>query len=71
MICPKCGSDMSHVIDSRDYRNQRYVRRVRECLNCGFLYVTHERYYEPLRRRNKNVSRETICRKECDINEKA
>ncbi len=41
MHCPKCGSDESKVIESRDAGDA--VRRRRECLSCGSRYTTYER----------------------------
>ena len=41
MLCPYCGHDDSHVIDSRDAGDG--IRRRRECLQCGLRYTTYER----------------------------
>ena len=41
MVCPYCGHDDSHVIDSRDAGDG--IRRRRECLQCGLRYTTYER----------------------------
>jgi transcriptional repressor NrdR len=41
MRCPKCGSDNSKVIESRDAVDA--IRRRRECLKCGSRYSTYER----------------------------
>lgn len=48
MQCPKCRSDGSAVLDSRNTGNT--IRRRRECSGCGFRYSTHERieYVLPL-----------------------
>lgn len=43
MICPKCKSEQSHVVDSRDVENGHAVRRRRECEACGKRYTTYER----------------------------
>ncbi|MBQ9288854.1 MAG: hypothetical protein IJ210_01955 [Clostridia bacterium] len=42
MICPKCGCDSDHVIDSRKWG--KTVKRRRVCESCGFLYNTVEEY---------------------------
>lgn len=64
MICMMCGSDDDYVIETRNYRHQKYIRRIRKCRVCGFKYVTHERFYGPLPQRKagrpKNVSCETM-----------
>jgi transcriptional repressor NrdR len=41
MRCPKCGSDDSKVIESRDAADA--IRRRRECLKCGSRFSTYER----------------------------
>jgi transcriptional repressor NrdR len=43
MRCPYCGSDESHVVDSRDSEAGDAVRRRRECLECDRRYTTYER----------------------------
>jgi transcriptional repressor NrdR len=45
MHCPKCGSEDSKVIESRD--TGEAVRRRRECLNCGARWTTYERIERP------------------------
>jgi len=41
MGCPDCGSSTAApVVDSRCYRS--YVRRRRECTDCGYRYSTRE-----------------------------
>lgn len=43
MICKSCGSSKeSRVIDSREFKE--YVYRRRKCMNCGYVYMTHERF---------------------------
>lgn len=44
--CPKCRISDTVVVDSRDHGD--YIRRRRECLNCGFRQTTFERI-EPKR----------------------
>lgn len=40
MICPKCGSGESKVVDSRPSKTS--IRRKRVCLNCSFKFTTLE-----------------------------
>lgn len=47
MNCEKCGCD-SKVIDSRTTLN-RYLRRRRECLNCGTRFTTYEAYEKDIK----------------------
>ena len=42
MICPKCGCDSDHVINSRKWG--KTVKRRRVCESCGFRYNTVEEY---------------------------
>lgn len=44
MICPKCKSDQTTVIDSRQFK--AYRRRRYECLMCGERFTTKETVYE-------------------------
>ena len=41
-MCPKCGSLMSKVIDTRYSTQVKLIRRRRECLDCGHRFTTHE-----------------------------
>lgn len=41
MICSRCSSDKSSVIDSR--ADGDAIRRRRECQQCGFRFTTYER----------------------------
>lgn len=41
MKCPNCGSNAIKVIDTRDAEN--WIRRRRECCQCGQRWTTHER----------------------------
>ena len=45
MHCPKCGSDDSKVIESRDTGGS--IRRRRECEKCNARYTTYERLERP------------------------
>jgi len=40
--CPSCGHTQDKVIDSRSTKDDRAVRRRRECLNCGARFTTYE-----------------------------
>lgn len=42
MLCPHCGSTEDKVVDSRDSRDGRAVRRRRECLKCQKRFTTYE-----------------------------
>lgn len=45
MICPKCQTTESQVLDSRDGPDS--IRRRRECLECKHRFTTHERIEIP------------------------
>lgn len=45
MQCPRCGSDDSRVLESRDSGSS--IRRRRECADCGCRYTTYERIERP------------------------
>lgn len=40
IVCPKCGSALYHVVDSRQIADT--IRRRRECDECGTRYTTYE-----------------------------
>lgn len=42
MRCPFCGDMEDRVVDSRNSREGRAVRRRRECLNCERRFTTYE-----------------------------
>ena len=42
MRCPFCGSNSDKVVDSRSVKEDRAVRRRRECLDCGRRFTTYE-----------------------------
>lgn len=42
MICPKCHSYQTLVIDSREHKNGYAIRRRRECQRCGHRFTTFE-----------------------------
>lgn len=43
MKCPFCGSNNDRVIDSREIKEGKEVRRRRVCLDCGRRFTTYER----------------------------
>ena len=47
MKCPKCQSDTSKVVESRDASDGDAIRRRRECLGCSHRYTTYERVERP------------------------
>lgn len=44
MRCPKCTSTETKVIDSRDTKESKEIRRRRECEACSFRFTTFEHY---------------------------
>ena len=42
MKCIYCGHGESKVLDSRNSDETNYIRRRRECLNCGRRFTTYE-----------------------------
>ena len=48
MRCPFCGTDEDKVIDSRQSKDGREIRRRRECLSCARRFTTYERIEEAL-----------------------
>lgn len=48
MNCPRCSSDRTRVVDSREGADGRSVRRRRECESCEFRFTTFERIEEML-----------------------
>ncbi|HEU5057529.1 MAG TPA: transcriptional regulator NrdR [Kofleriaceae bacterium] len=48
MKCPFCGTDEDKVIDSRQSKDGREIRRRRECLSCARRFTTYERVEEAL-----------------------
>lgn len=45
MHCPKCGSEESKVVESRDAGSA--IRRRRQCLKCDNRFTTYERIERP------------------------
>lgn len=63
MICPHCHQNGSRVVDSRPSEDGTFIRRRRECSNCGFRFTTFERYEEtPLLVIKKDGTREEFSR---------
>ena len=61
MRCPKCQSESSRVVDSRQADNM--IRRRRECENCGTRFTTFERIEEmPLLVIKRDETREVFNR---------
>ena len=46
MKCPFCGHPEDKVVDSREGKEHRAVRRRRECLDCKRRFTTYERVDE-------------------------
>jgi transcriptional repressor NrdR len=46
--CPFCSSDEDRVIDSRQSKDGREIRRRRECVACARRFTTYERIEEAL-----------------------
>ena len=42
MLCPKCSSTESRVVDSRTPTSGGSIRRRRECMECGHRFTTME-----------------------------
>ncbi len=42
MKCPFCQGDEDKVVDSRGSRDDKAIRRRRECLKCGQRFTTYE-----------------------------
>ncbi|MEP6468745.1 MAG: transcriptional regulator NrdR [Chloroflexota bacterium] len=43
MHCPRCNTDGTRVIDSRDLESGSTIRRRRECEACSYRFTTYER----------------------------
>ena len=43
MKCPYCGNIEDKVIETRESRDNHYIRRRRECLKCEKRYTTYEK----------------------------
>lgn len=40
--CPECGSPFSMILETRHPKGGAYIRRRRECGQCGLRYTTME-----------------------------
>ncbi|MCS3919091.1 transcriptional regulator NrdR [Fervidibacter sacchari] len=68
MLCPRCGSAGTKVIDSRLIDNGFAVRRRRLCPNCGMRFTTHERLVtHPIWVIKKDGRRELFNRQKVEI----
>jgi len=43
MNCPECHNIKDKVIETRESKDGRYIRRRRECLECGKRFTTYEK----------------------------
>jgi transcriptional repressor NrdR len=43
MKCPDCGNFEDKVVETRESKERNYIRRRRECLNCGKRFTTYEK----------------------------
>ncbi len=43
MICPECGKLEDKVVETRESKDGKYIRRRRECINCKKRYTTYEK----------------------------
>lgn len=46
MRCPFCKHENTRVVNSRSSKDDRAIRRRRECLSCGERFTTYERIEE-------------------------
>ena len=44
MKCPQCNNLEDKVIETRESKEGNYIRRRRECLNCGKRFTTYEKF---------------------------
>lgn len=63
MRCPKCQTDDTKVIDSREAEDGTAIRRRRSCVGCAHRFTTYERFEEvPLVVVKSNGQREPFDR---------
>jgi len=43
MKCPECNSIEDKVVETRESKDGKYIRRRRECLNCAKRFTTYEK----------------------------
>ncbi len=61
MKCPDCESFEDKVVETRESKDGIYIRRRRECLNCGKRFTTYEKIEEiPLMVVKKDGRREVF-----------
>ena len=60
MKCPKCGSDLLTIVDSR--HKPDYVFRRRKCEKCDFRFNTNETIV------NEHLSRLPLTKEQRDLN---
>lgn len=59
MKCPECGGIKDKVVETRESKDGKYIRRRRECLECGKRYTTYEKLENiPLLVKKKDGRRE-------------
>ncbi len=59
MICPECGKLEDKVVETRESKDGKYIRRRRECINCKKRYTTYEKLENiPLLIKKKDGRRE-------------
>jgi len=46
MLCPECQNLTDKVVETRESKDGKYIRRRRECLLCGTRYTTYEKIEE-------------------------
>lgn len=44
MKCPECSNIEDKVVETRESRDNDYIRRRRECLKCGKRFTTYEKF---------------------------
>lgn len=63
MKCPRCNNPEDKVVETREGREGQYIRRRRECLQCGERFTTYEKIEEiPLMVVKKDGRREVFDR---------
>jgi transcriptional repressor NrdR len=63
MHCPKCLEGDTKVVDSREFNNNKQIRRRRSCEVCDYRFSTFEKYAEPNFMVEKKQSKlEPYCR---------
>ncbi|MCI0471518.1 MAG: transcriptional regulator NrdR, partial [Candidatus Aminicenantes bacterium] len=61
MKCPECSNFEDKVVETRESKERNYIRRRRECLNCGKRFTTYEKIEDvPLMVLKKDGRREVF-----------